>query len=640
METLSTEVLVVGGGTGGTAAAIQAARRGAQTILVSEFSWLGGMLTAAGVSAPDGNELEAWQTGLWGAFLDALEARHPAGLDHGWVSFFNFDPAIGAGIFTDWVKALPNLYWIAHQVPQEVLRQGDRVVGVQFSDYTIYAQITLDGTELGDLLALGEIPYRWGWEDRHVWQEPSAPADLSDLSDPLAAIADKYPVQAPTWVVVMQDFGDAAGREDQTERTIAPKIPLPEGIDLAQFGGAWANHGATTFLNYGRLPGNRFMINWPIRGNDYGHNLQQLVADAATRQDWLQSAHAHSQGFAHYIQKHVGQRYGLATDLFPQWPGQLGGGAFGLMPYYRESRRLQGLSTVTETDILPLSEGAVATLPHNSAGDINAIAIGNYTNDHHYPGVDYPLRSKSIRWGGRWTGTPFAIPYGALVPEAIDGFLVCDKNLSVSHLANGATRLQPVVLLIGQAAGMAAALCVEGNQQPRALSIWSLQSALLNDPVAPSAVVPLFNLSNNPQAWLAQQQHYLNFPEHYPKQGWDNAFAPSMPATDEAAIALKRQRSSHDAATLSTPSLNDNTKTPNYQSVSGLFQRIDPQQYALIQPTLDGLLDPCPLVTLRPSIEQVLKQLSNSQPITVTGWWNPSGSWLRVNTLQLSRPKA
>lgn len=54
---IQTEVLVVGGGTGGTAAAIQAARAGAKTLLVSEFPWLGGMLTAAGVAAPDGNEL-------------------------------------------------------------------------------------------------------------------------------------------------------------------------------------------------------------------------------------------------------------------------------------------------------------------------------------------------------------------------------------------------------------------------------------------------------------------------------------------------------------------------------------------------------------------------------------------------------
>lgn len=125
--TLTADVLVVGGGTGGTAAAIQAARRGAKTVLVSELPWLGGMLTAAGFAAPDGNELLAWQTGVWGAFLHALRQRQPGGLDHAWVSFFTYEPNIGAAIFADWVQALSNLQWITGYRPREVIREGDRV---------------------------------------------------------------------------------------------------------------------------------------------------------------------------------------------------------------------------------------------------------------------------------------------------------------------------------------------------------------------------------------------------------------------------------------------------------------------------------------------------------------------------------
>ncbi|MEM6754273.1 MAG: FAD-dependent oxidoreductase [Cyanobacteria bacterium P01_C01_bin.38] len=53
VQTYTADILVVGGGTRGTTAAIQAARRGAKTILVSEFLMLGGMLTSAGVCAPE-----------------------------------------------------------------------------------------------------------------------------------------------------------------------------------------------------------------------------------------------------------------------------------------------------------------------------------------------------------------------------------------------------------------------------------------------------------------------------------------------------------------------------------------------------------------------------------------------------------
>ena len=126
-----------------------------------------------------------------------------------------------------------------------------------------------------------------------------------------------------------------------------------------------------------------------------------------------------------------------------------------------------------EQDILPLPEGQVAPLPFDDSGRSTAIALGNYANDHHYPGYDLRLQPKSIRWGGRWTGTPFALPYGCLVPAAVDGLLVCEKNIAVSHIANGATRLQPAVLSLGQAAGMAAALCVQAGCQPRDLPVAS-----------------------------------------------------------------------------------------------------------------------------------------------------------------------
>jgi hypothetical protein len=64
------------------------------------------------------------------------------------------------------VQQLPNLKWIAGQTPIEVLQQSNCITGVRFADFTVHAKITLDGTELGDLLALAQVPHRWGWELR------------------------------------------------------------------------------------------------------------------------------------------------------------------------------------------------------------------------------------------------------------------------------------------------------------------------------------------------------------------------------------------------------------------------------------------------------------------------------------------
>ena len=589
IDKLTADVLVVGGGTGGTAAAIQAARHGAKTLLVSEFSWLGGMLTSAGVSAPDGNELVAFQTGLWGAFLRELQHRQLGGLDHSWVSFFSYDPRLGAQVLADWVKELPNLHWIADRVPLEVFRQGNCVTGVRFADFTVQAHITLDATELGDLLALAEIPYRWGWELQSEWGEHSAPTATNTLTE-------RYPVQAPTWVALMQDFGESD----------APEIPAPPQEDPNQFAGAWDGYSNEQFLNYGRLPGDLFMINWPQRGNDYGEGVGRLIESEASRLQFLQESRWHTQSFVRFIQSQIGRRYGLADRVFPLLlPAQsAGGGGYALHPYYRESRRLVGLTTVREQDILPVPGSRVAPLPVDASGCVSAIALGNYPNDHHYPGINFPLKSKSIRWGGRWTGTPFTIPYSCLIPAQTDGLLVCEKNISVSHIANGATRLQPVVMGIGQAAGMAAALCITLRCSPRNLPVVNLQEALLQDERARAAIVPLFNLSPNHPDWLHWQRYYLNHPEAYPPSG--DCPLPLIPI-----------------APISPPS-----------RFSGIFHRGAEQDYTLTLTEPGSLLTHWTLVTLQPEVDKLLQMCLDQQLLTVWGRLNQAGNWLLVEQVE------
>lgn len=574
---IKTDLLVVGGGTGGTAAAIQAARRGVATILVSETPWLGGMLTSAGVSAPDGSELAAWQTGLWGAFLRALRQEQKEGLNHAWVSLFTFTPKLGAKIFEQWVSQLPNLTWIRDRVPLEVLRQGNRITGVRFVDYRIEARITIDGTELGDLLALGEVPHRWSWEWQDEFDEPSAPTAAN-------AISDRYPVQSPTWVCLMQDYGNQP----------APKIsPLP-GYDPSLFQDAWKNYGVERFLTYGRLPNQQYMLNWPIFGNDYGQKLERLISAPEEKQAFLQEAYDHSYHFAYFLQQETGKNLGLALDAFPAF--QKRSTAFALHPYYRESRRLRGQVTITETMILPMSNGVVAPLP-TDRGQVSSIAVGNYPNDHHYPGFEFPLAPKSLRWGGRWTGTPFSIPYQALVPEKIQGFLVCEKNISVSHLANGSTRLQPLVMNIGQAAGMAAALCIEQNCEPAALSVRLLQEALLTDSLAPSAVIPCFNLPPDHPEWLTWQRYYLDRPEDYPFDG--NCPCSSQPYPLQGKKVYE-----------------------------GIFEKENEQEYHFQVSAEPG--STWQLVTTRPEIHAQFQSLANGTKLTLAGDYNVSENWLIV----------
>lgn len=595
MKAIATDVLVVGGGAGGIAAAIQASRHGVKTILATEFSWLGGMLTSAGVAAPDGNELAPWHTGLWGAYLKELQQKQSS-LDNGWVSLFTYNPSYGAAIFAHWVTQIPNLTWIKNCYPLSVTQRDNKITGVGFNNLFIEAKIAIDATELGDLLALADLPYRWGWESFEEFSEPSL--EKADRDCDLSALVEKYPVQAPTWVFILQNYGE---KQSQSLK------PLPTyKANKSQFQGAWDNYGEANFLNYGKLNHHLYMVNWPIAGNDYGVNLDRLITSEATKKEWLTEAYEHSYNFATYIQSRLGKSYGLAHNIFPQQTNSLLPNldtAFALHPYYRESRRLIGNTTITERDILPVNNGCVAPLPLNKRGEVDSIAIGNYANDHHYPDFDFKLENKSIRWGGRWTGTPFTIPYNALVPQSIDGLLVSEKNIAVSHIANGSTRLQPVVMNIGQAAGMAAALCIEHNCQPKELAVRKIQEALLTDKLAPSAVIPLFDLVPNHPQWVYWQRYYLDRPEAYPLDG--NCFSVC------------------DRITISTG---------NYYS--GFVRVLDEQSYTitLTEPT-ERQKEIWQLITIYPEVNRQFLDLSSGKLLKLVGRINSSGNWLLVEKI-------
>ena len=70
---------------------------------------------------------------------------------------------------------------------------------------------------------------------------------------------------------------------------------------------------------------------------------------------------------------------------------------------------------------------------------------------------------------------------------------MAEKGFSVSHMANGATRLQPLILNLGQVAGLAAAMAVRQGCAVGDLAVDAIQSALIHEPQAPAAVLPIWD---------------------------------------------------------------------------------------------------------------------------------------------------
>ncbi len=586
------DVLVWGGGTGGVAAALQAARSGATTLLLTPGPWLGGMVSAAGVCAPDGHELSCWQTGLWGALLRELQRSEPSGLDQNWVSCFGYRPQSAEEILQRWVAQEPLLQWygdcelrnLSHR--DGLIHRLDIQQGPSTQDHilSVEAEIFIDGSDLGDLLALTDVPYRWGWEAKEQWNEPSAPSQYR-LSNEI--FFQDQPVQSPTWVVM-----------GQLKPSAPPSTPCsPE----QPFEFSTAAFGLERTITYGRLPGGLVMLNWPLHGNDWHHGLQRAVsADPQDRTVLANEMKAHSASFLSALQQ-CSDGWITPGNAFPGSTPSV-----ALMPYWRESRRLIGRTTVTENDLLPISTDARrGSFPLDDDGRCTSIAVGTYANDHHYPGEDWPLAPKSCRWGGRWTGTPFCIPYGALVSEMVPNLLMADKGFSVSHMANGATRLQPLILNIGQAAGLAAALSVHRSCLPTDLPVNVLQTHLLHDPTAPAAVLPLWQWPAWHPQWVTAQEQGLAAPDQIDAMGF---LAPLQ------------------SMSLDLPGLNEAPIDPHEELLTGRvistaeggFQFITDQEH-------------WSLITLEPAINQWLHQQDRSRGrIRCRVVRNPWGPWLRL----------
>ncbi len=448
------DVIVVGGGTSGVAAGIRASDMGVKTLIIEEYEWLGGMLTSAGVSAVDGNH--KLRGGLWSIFRDSLERHYGSAekLNTGWVSNTLFEPSIGARIFKNIVEKKTNLdVWFRSRV-DDISKEGDMwVLSVEVNGNIrdVTANVVIDATELGDIAAKVGVPYDLGMDSKYITGEYIAPDQENDI------------VQDLTYAMILKEYdGDMTIKKPDSYNptlfycsTISEKCVNPKEQKRR-----WSPH---MMITYGKLPNNKYMINWPIEGNDYYLNIVELNPQERLKE--LKRAKEHSLSFLYYIQTELGfNNLSLADDEFPTED------KFPFIPYHRESRRIHGLTRFTLNHISD---------PYNQDQKLyrTAIGVGDYPVDHHH-----------ARYEG-WENLPdlyfypvpsYGVPMGTLLPQNIDNLIVAEKSISVTNLVNGTTRLQPVVLQIGEAAGIIASLAVKMRVSTKEVPVREVQKRVLD----------------------------------------------------------------------------------------------------------------------------------------------------------------
>jgi len=554
------DILIAGAGAGGFAAALRAAGRGHSVCLSDETDWLGGQITAGGVSALDENKFIEF-TGATRTYYEmrrrirdhyrrshtlapaaaALENLNPGSC---YVSALCFEPRVGVSVLDQMLAPLrAKVRWFPRSQVFHLAVANRRIESallyrfVEREVIRIRPRFVLDATELGDLLPLAGVPYVVGAEAKSDTGEPHAATEpnsscVQSFTYPFAIdVAKGSPdnrVAKPAGyerirdsqafslrVTYNQEFG---WRGPFQYRMFGDNPPIPNNMSPGPFFSWRRLLAASNFTGPTAPASDLALMNWPRQ--DY-HDESILDRSPADLARILQQAKRVSLAFLHWLQTDL-ERDDGAGKGYPELRlrAEVMDTTDGLSkyPYIRESRRIIPLSgRVVEQDIVAeYQSSSRAKWVEDSVG------TGFYMVDIHPCGANERGRMMMPK--------PFQIPMSTLQPRGVVNLLAAGKNIGVTHLTNGAFRLHPIEWNIGEAAAVMASLTLEGRKTDE------LQPELA------SAGVPLVwfdDLRIDHPAFAAI--HLAAARGAYPMNSYDLHASPEAPITRlEAAAALAR----------------------------------------------------------------------------------------------------
>ncbi len=500
-RSLAADLVIVGGGTGGCAAALAAARGGLRVIMTEETDWIGGQFTSQAVPPDEHRWIETHgATRTYRELRDGIRAyyrRHYPLTDEararehlnpggGSVSRLCHEPRVSLAVLYEMMApylASGRLRILLHHHASGADVDGDRIRAVAVTDRrtgrerTLEARYYIDATELGALLPLAGAEYVTGAESREATGEMHAPEEAQPdnmqaitwcfpmeyvpggdfVADPPPDYAfwrDFVPELSPPWPGRLLDFTYS------NPRTLEPST---WAFDPAGEGRGWWLYRRIVYrgnFRPGAYEGSSTLVNWPQ--NDYF--LGHLLGDEEETRKHLEGARNLSLSLFYWMQTEAPR-----PDGGTGWPGlrlrpEMVDTFDGLAkyPYIRESRRIRAEFTVLEQHVGVQARRELLGRP---SGRIEAeefadsVGIGSYSIDlHPSTGGDNYIDVPSL---------PFQIPLGALIPQRLENLLAGGKNIGTTHITNGCYRLHPVEWNIGEAAGALAAFCHHRKTTPR-----------------------------------------------------------------------------------------------------------------------------------------------------------------------------
>ncbi len=499
MKELQCDVLVVGAGLGGVAAALAALRLGKTVILTEETDWIGGQMTAQAVPPDEHPWIET--TGCTASYRRlrenirryyrqnyplVAEARADVHLNpgNGNVSPLCHEPRVALAAMLEMLapyRSNLQLELLLNTRPIAAETDGDVVRSVTLQDdhsdaqYVAHAPYIIDATELGDLLEFADVEHIIGAESQAQTGELHAvegdPAPLDQQAITWCFAVDYLPgadhtIEKPTdydfWKGYQADFwpGPQLGWEDVDPQTLdARHRAIFDGPQDGRKVGDFWHYRRIFYKKYypeGRYASSITLVNWPqidywlgplvgVPVEEVQENLRQCKQLSHSLLYWMQTEaprHDGGYGYPGLRLRHdiVGTEDGLAKYV-----------------YVREARRILAEFTVVEQHVGTEQRGAAGLVGAEEFHD--SVGTGSYRIDLH-PSTA-PRNYVDI------SNYPFQIPLGSLIPQRVENLLPACKNLGVTHITNGCYRLHPVEWNIGEAAGALAAWCLTKGLTPR-----------------------------------------------------------------------------------------------------------------------------------------------------------------------------
>ncbi len=440
------DVVVVGGGPAGTAAAVQAARRGASVVLLEQSGMLGGVATSGLMSHWTGET----QGGFYEEILDRcadLEADWALTQDEGSIAGAAAMGSHGNG------RQLIN-----HEVLRSVLLDLCAEASVDVRLYTfVCAPILAPGRSSSEPARVRGVITESKSGRRAVLGR--VVIDASGDGDVAAAAGAPFIMgrESDGKMQPMTDMLKVGGVDTARVRYVPgfeESYPIPAG-DLQTVARARIPYPAGHVLIYPtKLPGVVVL------------NMTNCVKGDGTKAEDLARAELVCRSQIKPIMDFLRAEVpGFEKAFLLQSSPSIG---------VRETRHFLGEETITEADIL-----------ESRVFDHWVVAKAHFNFDvHNLEGAGLDETGVQKKFGQR---KGYTIPYGCFVPQKVDGLFVAGRCISGTHLAHSSYRVMPICANMGQAVGVAAALCAVSGAEPRCLDPKAVQTIMRELGVDPDA---------------------------------------------------------------------------------------------------------------------------------------------------------